>query len=143
MAEQLRLAQSGWDVYEIFNALLLMLRKSPAPQMALVEEEVAYRNLKQAVAEQRLYVYGDFAILVDAGSPWHTSKKVLIEEIVIRWRREFNTPVEAAIRQLDRIAKEHGCVAIAAGDTQVGIMGPRYTAAGFKTLGTQFFKEVP
>lgn len=139
----LRKAHDGLDVLEIFQALLRLLAKSKAPQMRLVDEATAYRSLTAAAAEGRLYVHGDFAILVDVGSPWHSDKRVLIEEIIVRWRKAFGNTVESAVAQLDVIAAEHGCVAVAAGDTQIGLMSPRYLAAGFKPLGTQFFKEIP
>lgn len=132
---------SEYDTRLIFEALLGLLHKSPAPQMKLCVPAVALRNLRSARDDGRLYVFGDYAILVDVGSPWHTDKPVLIEEIIVRFRSAYRHGVEAAVAQLDDIAKRHGCVAIAAGDTQVGIMAPRYLAAGFSVLGTQFYKE--
>lgn len=127
----------------IFQALLKMLQYSPAPQMALAEPVVAYANLMKARDEGKLYVLGDFGILVDVGSPWHSSKPVLFEEIIIRFRRHFENTVDTAVEALERIAKLHGCVAVAAGDTQIGYMAPRYIAAGYRPLGTEFFKETP
>jgi hypothetical protein len=133
---------SEYDAYLTMQSLLRMLDKSPAPQMRLAVPEVAYRHLKASARNGMLYVYGDFAVLVDVGSPWHTDKPVLIEEIIVRFRKAHHNDVESAVAQLDHIAREHGCVAIAAGDTQVGIMGPRYIAAGFQPLGSQFYKEL-
>lgn len=127
----------------IYATLERLLVVSPAPQMKLAEPAVAYAALYQAMRETRLYVYGDFGILVDVGSPWHTSKRVLIEEIIVRFRKDFDNSAESAVAQLAVIAKRHGCVAIAAGDTQIGLMTPRYLAAGFQALGTQFYKETP
>jgi hypothetical protein len=126
----------------IFRAMLKMMQYSPAPQMKLVEPAVAHERLMKAREDGRLYVLGDFGIFVDVGSPWYTSKQVLIEEIIVRFRRHFDNVVDTAIEALTRIAKLHGCVAVAAGDTQVGYMAPRYLAAGFSTLGTQFYKEI-
>jgi hypothetical protein len=111
--------------------------------MRLCEEHVAYAALHRARDEARLYVYGDYAILFDIGSPWHTSKKLLIEEFVLRFRREYGNAVDGAVAQLDELARALGCAAVAAGDTQVGLMSPRYVAAGFQPLGTQFYKEIP
>ena len=128
---------------QIFAAMVRMLERSPAQQMKLCEPSVAFDNLKLGRQEGRLYVYGDFGIFVDVGSPWHTSKRVLIEEIVIRFRRVYENSVDSAIAQLADIARQHGCVAVAAGDTQIGLMAPRYIAAGFQPLGTQFYKEIP
>jgi hypothetical protein len=127
----------------IYAALLELLGKSPAAQMRLAEPEVARKALSTARSNAALWVYGDFGILVDVGSPWHTSKRVLIEEIIVRFRRDYGNKVEGAIAQLDVIAKAFGCVAVAAGDTQIGLMSPRYLAAGFQPLGTQFYKEIP
>jgi hypothetical protein len=119
-----------------------MLDKSPAPQMRLVENHTAWLHLCEAKSASLLYVYGDFGILVDVGSPWYTSKRVLIEEIIVRFRKDYGNTVESAIAQLDVIARIHGCVAVAAGDTQIGLMSDRYLAAGFQALGTQFYKEI-
>lgn len=130
------------EVPAIFEELLRLLAKSPAAQMVLAVPAVAEQNLYLAQEQGRLWIQGDFAILVDVGSPWYTDKPVLIEEIVIRYRREFGNPPEDIALALPLLAEILGCVAVAAGDTQVGIMGPRYTAAGFKTLGTQYFKEI-
>ena len=140
-APRLRCA-SHYDLELIFEALLRLHDKSPAKQMKLCEPEVAYRNLVQARSEGRLYVYGDYGIFIDVGSPWHTSKRVLIEEIVIRFRKAYSNDVDSAIQQLTVIGRSHGCVAVAAGDTQIGLMAPRYLAAGFEALGTQFYKEI-
>jgi hypothetical protein len=131
-----------YDTTLVMTALLKMLDKSPAPQMKLAVPEVAYRALKNAAADGWLYVYGDFAILVDVGRPWHSDKRVLIEEIIVRFRRAHHNTVESAVAQLEILARQFGCVAVAAGDTQIGYMAPRYTAAGFITLGTQFYKEI-
>lgn len=130
-------------VEDIFQALMRMLDKSPAPQMRLVEPAAVYSHLYRATADKKLWVLGDFAILVDVGPPWHTTKPVLIEEIIVRFRRGHGGTVEDAVAALDRLAERFGCFAIAAGDTQIGMMAPRYTAAGFVTLGTQFYKETP
>ena len=131
------------DLDHIINTLWDLLDKSPATQMKLCEPEVAIPALHQAIKEDRLLIYGDFAILVDVGSPWHTSKRILIEEIIIRFRRVYGNTVESAIAQLEVIAKQRGCVAVAAGDTQIGLMSDRYIAAGFQALGSQFYKEIP
>jgi hypothetical protein len=138
---ELELARES-DCISIFDKLLQLQAKSPAPQMALCEPDVAYRHLKQAVREGRLYLFGDYAILVDIGSPWHTTRRVLIEEIILRFRSVNKNSVESAIEQLSIIAKVRGCAAVAAGDTQIGLMSPRYIAAGFQPLGTQFYKGI-
>ena len=119
-----------------------MLGYSPAPQMRLVQPKYARSALHLARLAGRLYVYGDFGIFVDVGSPWYTTKPILIEELIVRFRRVYKNRVESAVAQLDEIGKEHGCVAVGAGDTQIGLMAPHYLAAGFQVLGTQFYKEI-
>ena len=142
MSFHLRNAQPGLETLEIYQALLRLQAKSPAKQMVLVEPNVALQNLQHAVEERSVYVYGDYAIKVDVGSPWYTSKPLLIEEIILRFRKDFGNHVSSAIQQLDAIAKEKGCVAIAAGDTQIGLMSQHYHAEGYSPIGTQFFKEI-
>lgn len=131
------------DVHSIFEALLKMRKYSSAPQMRLTEPRHAVAHLQMAAAKQHLWVFGDFAILIDVGSPWYSAELVLIEEIIVRFRKEHGNTVDSAVAQLDVLALRFGCAAIAAGDTQIGLMSPRYLAAGFKTLGTQFYKEMP
>lgn len=131
------------ECHHIHRNLLLLLDKSPAAQMKLAEPRTAFDALLGAVDQQRLFVYGDFAILVDVGSPWYTSKLVLIEEIILRYRRDYGNTVDSAIAQLEVLAREFGCSAIAAGDTQpVQLMSPRYAARGYTKLGIQWFKEI-
>lgn len=143
MSQQIELkTPSRVEVEDIFQALLGMLSNSPAKQMALAEPAAAYSHLLVAALNGKLLTFGDFAILFDIGSPWHTRKLVLIEEIIVRFRKRYGNTVESAVAQLEVIARDQGCAAIAAGDTQVGIMGPRYLAAGFTTLGSQFYKEI-
>lgn len=127
----------------IHEALVRMLEYSPAPQMKLAEPATAYAHLHNARRTGLLFTYGDFAILIDVGSPWHTTKLVLIEEIIVRFRKGHGGTPEGAVAQLETLAKLHGCVAVAAGDTQIGVMAPRYIAAGFQPLGSQFYKEIP
>lgn len=111
--------------------------------MKLAEPRVANNYLIYAAATGKLWVYGDFALLVDAAAPWYSTASVLIEDIIVRYRREYGNTVDSAIAQLEVLARRLGCVAVAAGDTQIGLMAPRYLAAGFTTLGTQFYKEIP
>lgn len=130
------------EVLMMHEALLKMKKQSPAAQMALAEPDTAFKHLVWASQHRRLVTCGDYGILFDVGSPWHTTKLVLIEEIIIRFRRQYQNPVEEAIAKLDDLARLYGCVAIAAGDTQVGLMAPRYQAAGYTSLGSQFYKEL-
>lgn len=133
---------SRLETEDIYAAMLEVLSKSPAAHMKLAEPAVALGHLIVRSALGYLWVYGDFAILVDVGSPWYTTKQVLIEEIIIRFRRGYRNTVESAVAQLDVLARDFACVAVVAGDTQLGIMTPRYLAAGFTSLGTQLYKDI-
>lgn len=126
----------------IVAALVTLLRKSPAPQMKLVDYDTAYRNLMTAKAEGRLFVYGDFIILVDVGTPWHSNKPVLIEELVARFRKVYGNTPQSAVAQLEVLARKFNCVAVASGDTQVGLMAEHYKSEGYTPLGSQFYKEI-
>lgn len=114
-----------------------MLVRNPNNQMKLVDEDHAL-----SMARLMPSVVNDgYFILYDVGSPWYTRKRVLIEELILRIG-----PTEAgargAVRCLETLAREQGCLAIASGDTQVGAMVPHYLAEGFIPLGTQMFKEL-
>lgn len=139
---ELRQATVG-EVPGLVDIALRMVEYSPAPQMRNVEPPLVRSYMHLAQLTGRLYVYGDFAILVDVGSDWYTSKRYLIEQLIWRVSRDHGNTVDSAIEKLDFIARLHGCVAVAAGDTQVGYMAPRYLAAGFQPLGTQYYKEIP
>lgn len=86
---------------------------------------------------------GDYLILFDVGCDWYGCMPYLIEQLILRVYDAGSCRVEVAIAALDALAAEHGCVAIASGDTQRGKMVPLYHAAGFVTLGTQLLKVLP
>lgn len=128
------------DVSPVMGALIRMLDKSPAPQMQYAHPAAAEASICWAIKERRAYIVHGYFVMVDVGSDWYTFNKYLIEQIIIKVY-DTHLPVTAAIECLDAIAREHGCEAIAVGDTQVGYMTPLYQAAGYKTIGTQLIKE--
>ena len=137
----MRLADES-DCPAIERKLLWMLKANPEHQMQYADTEVAFAYVRQAMREGRAYYLDGYFIMVDVGSDWYTSRKYLIEQIILKIH-PTTSPVSVAIAALDRIREIHGCVAIAAGDTQVGYMTPHYHAAGYITLGTQLFKGEP
>ncbi len=130
------------DDFQVIKQSLTHWRdKSPALHVKLCSIGVALGNVLRAIDEGRAWMADGYFILVDVGSPWFSSQRMLIEEIIIRVR-PTTLPVSYAIDALDLIAEKLGCTAIAAGDTQIGYMTPHYHAAGYTTLGTQLMKEV-
>lgn len=125
-----------WD--KIARCLQAMWRRSSSPQMALVDPIYALDQLRNHLPHE---AHDGFFLVYEVGSPWYSYEKVLFEELVLR----FDDSVEGApgaVRRLEELAKEHGCAAIASGDTQVRAMSPHYVAAGFTPIGDQFFKEL-
>jgi hypothetical protein len=111
-------------------------------QMAHASVPAAAYSVELAIAEGRLRFVDGYAIMFDVGREWYSFDLYLIEQIIIKVY-DTDAPVEVAIDALDIIAAEYGCKAIAAGDTQVGYMTPKYINKGYAILGTQLFKGVP
>jgi len=125
------------------GALVRMLSYSPAPHMRFAEEAAAEANVRERILTGvGVRFVGGYAILYDVGSPWYSSRRYLIEDMILKVYPDDRTArVADAIAALETLRVEHGCDAIAAGDTQVGKMAPLYHDAGFQTIGVQLFKE--
>lgn len=122
-------------------ALLNMLAKSTAPQMKHADINTALFYIRLASSTQKAWLVDGYLVLYDVGSDWYSDKTYLIEQLILRVYKT-EAPVEVAINFLAERAKFHGCVMVAAGDTQCGIMTPKYQAAGYSVLGTQLYKEI-
>jgi hypothetical protein len=125
-----------------FDAFLRLKAKSASPKMVLAEPDVAYAGLTKFISKGQALEIGDYLLLYDFGTVWYSSKVHLIEELTIRFQREYNNPVTDVVNALETIARHIGARGIAVGDTQAGLMLPYYQAAGYSFLGTQLFKEV-
>ena len=125
-----------------FDAMLRLKAKSPSSKMGLADPATAFAGLRNFIEQGTAVEVGDYLILYDYGPTWYSPKLHMIEELTIRFKREFNNPVESAVAALEVIARQIGASAIAVGDTQIGLMTPYYLAAGYTVLGTQLFKEV-
>lgn len=136
-----RLAQVG-DIEVIMRALYQMLEYSPAPQMKYAEPIEAELSIRHAIHEERAYMHGGYFIMVDIGREWYSSRKFLIEQIILKVETT-SVPVEHAIDYLATIGMAKGCALVAVGDTQVGYMGSKYEAKGYTLLGKQYIKELP
>lgn len=128
------------DAYAALRALRAMKLKSPALQMKYTDEDSALCHMLESVKLKKAVVVGGFFVLFDVGRPWYSKHNFLIEELIIRLSRTAE-PVEVAIQALTTLAHEHNCVAVAAGDTQIGYMKDKYLGEGFSLLGYQFIKE--
>ena len=125
-----------------FDAMLRLKAKSPSTKMGLADPATAYVGLTDFIEQGTAVEVGDFLILYSVSPTWYSPALHLIEELTLRFQRQYNNPVESAVAALDVLAKQVGAKAIAVGDTQIGLMTPYYLAAGYKPLGTQLFKEV-
>jgi hypothetical protein len=131
------------DVPAIMAALLAMLPKANGRgQMAYAEPMEAELSVRHAIFQERAVIVDGYFIMFDVGSPWYTTKRYLIEDIILKIEKT-DAPVDTAIQALDVLARKYGCDAIAVGDTQIGYMTPKYINHGYATLGTQLFKGVP
>jgi len=128
------------DVY--FDALLWVKAHSPSEKMALADPPTAYQGLRNFIIDGTAVEVGDYLLLYSVGPTWYSPYNHLIEELTIRFKRTEGNPPEDVIDALDVIAAQLGCRGIAVGDTQIGLMTPKYLAAGYTPIGTQLFKEV-
>lgn len=128
------------DVPIIMAALLrLQAKANGRGQMAFADPMEAELSIRYAIHDGRTRIVDGYFIMFDIGKPWYSTQVMLIEDIILKIE-ETEAPVDVAIQALDIIARELGCKAIAVGDTQIGLMVPKYQAAGYTVLGTQLFK---
>lgn len=135
----MRAAVQG-DCIEAINALVAMRVKNPHRQMKYADPDTALDYMLHAAASGNAVVVEGFFIMYAVTPAWFSKENFLIEELIIRIYPSLS-PVEVAIAALDELKAMFGCVAIVAGDTQVGYMTPKYQAAGFVHLGSQLIKE--
>lgn len=131
------------DVPAILTALRELLAKSSAAHMGMVDEMEAELSVRHACHEGRLWLCGPYAIMVEHGQDWYSSKKFLIEQIIVRYRPkvEGDVSLDDVIRVgLPFLQSHYGCSAIVVGDSQVGYMVPHYEAAGYRRVGVQLMK---
>lgn len=137
------IAVTNQDVPQIMAALIALKAKSPAGQMPLTDPMEAECSIRYAIHQGRCYRLGGYFVMYDVGNPWYTREKFLIEDIIIKvWPDDKSVKVEQVIESLSDLARALGCVAVAAGDTQIGFMLPKYVDQGFVVLGTQLFKRL-
>jgi hypothetical protein len=125
----------------VLAAMYRMWSLNPGNQMAYTDEPKAVDYVVAACAAGRVAIVDEtFAIMFDVGCQWYSSSNFLIEECLLRIRRN-DTPVAVAIAALDELRAHFNCVMTVVGDTQVGRMTPHYLAAGYRLLGTQLIKD--
>lgn len=131
------------DVPAIMEALIAMKEKSPAPQMQKITPIGAELGLRHLIHEGQAAIVDGYLILFDVGGDWYClpEQRYLIELLILKVY-PTTAPVSVAIKALDKLAAMFGCCAIAAGDTQIGYMTPKYLAEGYTVLGTQLLKEL-
>lgn len=130
------------DLPAIEKAYNRLLESSNAEHMKHADKDTALQYIQEAISIGHAWFYDGYFILFDIGSPWFSKTKMLIEEIIIRVY-PTSEPVENAIKALDKLRDEFGCMAVAVGDTQIGHMSLKYISQGYKVLGTQLMKDAP
>lgn len=128
------------DCVDAIDALIAMKAKNPNKQMQWSEPSVAFAYMRKQAEDGNAVVVDGYFIMYSVTPIWFTTVPFLVEELIIRIQ-PTDKPVEVAIAALDRLKEMFGCVAIVAGDAQIGYMTPKYQAAGFQHLGTQLIKE--
>lgn len=131
------------DVARIMVALHALWAKSNATHMGMVDPMAAELSVRHAVHQGRGWLIGPYFVMVDHGQDWYSSKKFLMEQIIIRI--EADDPqhrwiVEDVIERLPELRDAYGCDAIVVGDSQIGMMVPKYLAAGYTKVGVQLMK---
>lgn len=128
------------DCILAINALVAMRAKNPNKQMRYADPDTALAYMQNAAGSGNAVVVDGYFIMYAVTPAWFSIDPFLIEELIIRIY-PTDSPVEVAIAALDELKALFNCVAIVAGDTQVGYMTPKYLANGFVRLGEQLIKE--
>lgn len=131
------------DVLFIRNAVADLKRVSPAPWMGITDLPTAMSYIQSAIDGGRVWFFGAYMVMVDTGIPWYSNKLCLLEELVLKvYPQDKSFTIQTVLQAgLDQLASHYGCEATVVGDTQIGLLTPLYTAAGFVPIGTQLFKE--
>ena len=125
----------------VIAAMYRMWSLNPSNQMVYTDETKALDYIRAACSGGRVMIVDEtFAVMFDVGCMWYSSTPFLIEECLLRIKRNA-LPVEAAIVALDWLKDYYNCAMIVVGDTQLGVMTPHYIAAGYRHLGTQLIKD--
>lgn len=128
------------DVPAIMEALLALLKISPAPHMRLATPIAAQLGLMHAIHEERCVVVGDYFLMFSICQPWYSDEPVFFEDIVLRISRIHNNKLDEVLDAIETLSASYGCNYAAAGDTQIGYMGPKYEARGYELMGQQYLK---
>lgn len=122
------------------------LQVSPAPHMDDVDLRRVYEDTISRCfdpEDNSVAVFGDFAFLFGITRPWHSRKRALVEDLLIRFRREVQNDLDEVLESgIPALARQLGVSRVFVGDTQAGLMEPRYIRAGYTPLGTQLMREV-
>lgn len=133
----MRLAQRE-DLPALEAALRKLVDKSPALHMQFADWHVGWTYVQMQVNAGNVLIVGDFAVFVSITPLWFTSKRFVIEDLVLRISRESGTALDEIPAALKLLAKFENCVGVVSGDTQVGRMDQVYNDASFSLLGRQF-----
>lgn len=128
------------DLPVIMAALFRMRAKNPNNQMKWAQPEVAERYLTWAISQGLVVIIDGYMILYSVVKPWFSDAEFLVEDLILKIG-PTTIPVEAVIDALEDLKQINNCVCTIVGDTQVGYMGPKYLARGFRLLGAQLIKE--
>ena len=130
------------DVPQIVDALALLQRVSPNPQMQYSDLMAAELGVRDFVHRSKCLIIGDYAVLFETGRIWYSNTDFMFEQLLIRFKRDEGNTVQEAVAHLELFAKELGCSVLVVGDTQIGHMQQVYTELGFKLIGVQLLKQL-
>jgi hypothetical protein len=128
------------DLPGIMAALFRMRAKNPNNQMKWAQPEVAERYLIWAIEQGFVVIVDGYMVLYSVVKPWFSDAEFLVEDLILKIG-PTTIPVESVIDVLEDLKQINNCVCTIVGDTQVGYMGPKYLARGFRLLGSQLIKE--
>ena len=129
------------DIPGILEALTDLWKRSPAQKMKYIDPKKSTSYVIEAITEGRVRILHGCIVMYDTGSDWCSSQVVLFEQLVLAYEEGYDA--SKVPEALLGIAKEQGCSAVLSGDTQIGAMSKHYLAAGFSSIGQQFYRSVP
>jgi len=101
--------------------------------------------LARLLEEDTVVIIGDYLLAYHFVEGWLVpDARILQETLVLRVTRQVGNSLRSVVREMERIARDHGCVGIHVGthgadDERLGHV---YQKLGFKTAPAEFHKEI-
>jgi len=113
--------------------------------LAAHAEVTATELLARLLEEDTVVIIGDYLLAYHFAEGWLDPGTLFFQEtLVLRITQQVGNSLRSVVREMERIARDHGCVGIHVGthgadDERLGRV---YQKLGFKTAPAEFHKEI-